>query len=216
MTKVIIATCDDFTKETIKHCVRAVNPGLQIIDGSNDTSLVYHLKSAEDDILFFDKYFLGYILKFKIKALKTYNPKLRIVFCEKGICSTFFGLRVHDLKVDGFISNITNCVEFENTLKLVFSGKPYFPDYVYTAINKNIHLRNRTNCAEITEIEMAIGIYLGEGKSIKEICDFLDIKPGSVRTLVTRLKNKIGCESMNDFAVLNRQLEKINYRSWNC
>ena len=216
MTKVIIATCDDFTKETIKRCVHAVNPSLQIIDGSNDTNLLYHLKSAEDDIVFFDKFFLGYILKFKIKALRIYNRNLRIFFCEKGSCSTYFGLRIHDLKVDGLISNISNSLEFEKTLRIVFSGKSYYPEYVDKAIEKNVQLRSRNYCAEITEAEMAIGMYLGEGKSSKEISELLNLSYNSVRTLLHRLKYKIGYESMNDFAVLNRQLEKINYRSWNC
>ena len=49
MKKIIIAVCDDFTKEIITHCAKAAMPSLQIVDGSNDTDIIYHLKSAEDD-----------------------------------------------------------------------------------------------------------------------------------------------------------------------
>ncbi len=217
MTKVIIATCDEVTKEIIRHCVHAANPALQIVDGSSDKDILYHLKSAEDDIVFFDKYFLSYVLKFKIKALRIYNQKLRIFFCEhKVICSQFFGLRLYDLKVDGFISNIENYNEFIKIMRNILCGKTYFPEDVLKALDSNEHLRNRKYCSEITELELAIGMYLGEGKAPKEIGGLLDMPVDTLRTHINRLKNKIGCESMNDFAVLNRQLEKINYRSWNC
>lgn len=217
MTKVIIATCDEITKEIIRHCVHAANPSLQIVDGSSDKDILYHLKSAEDDIVFFDKYFLSYVLKFKIRALRIYNKKLRIFFVEqKSVCSQFFGLRLYDLKVDGFISNIQNHNEFLKVMKNILGGKSYFPQDVIDALDSTEHLVYRKYCSEITEIELAIGMYLGEGKAPKEIGDLLDIEVATLRTHINRIKYKIGCETMNDFAVLNRQLEKINYRSWNC
>ncbi len=217
MTKVIIATCDEITKEIIRHCVHAANPSLQIVDGSSDKDILYHLKSAEDDIVFFDKYFLSYVLKFKIRALRIYNKRLRIFFVEqKSVCSQFFGLRLYDLKVDGFISNIQNQNEFLKVMKNILGGKSYFPQDVINALDSTEHLVYRKYCSEITEIELAIGMYLGEGKAPKEIGDLLDIEVSTLRTHINRIKYKIGCETMNDFAVLNRQLEKINYRSWNC
>ena len=217
MKQVIIATCDEFTKEIIKHCVHSVNPGLQIVDGSSDKDIIYHLKSAEDDIVFFDKYFLSYVLKFKIMALRVYNKKLRIFFCEqKAVCSQYFGLRLYDLKVDGFINNIENHEEFSKIMRQILSGQTYYPEDVKRALNTNEHLRNRKYCSEVTEIELAIGMYLGQGKAPKEISTLLGIPILTLRGHINRLKNKIGCETMNDFAVLNRQLEKINYRSWAC
>ena len=217
MTKVIIATCDEVTKEIIRHCVHAANSSLQIVDGSSDRDILYHLKSAEDDIVFFDKYFLSYVLKFQIRALRIYNQKLRIFFCEqKAVCSQFFGLRLYDLKVDGFISNIQNYNEFLKVMKNILGGKNYYPKDVMDALDTNEHLIHRKYCSEITELELAIGMYLGEGKAPKEIGSLLNIPVDTIRTHINRLKNKIGCETMNDFAVLNRQLEKINYRSWNC
>ena len=216
MTKVIIATCDEFAKEIIRHCVHAANPSLQIVDGSNDNDIIYHLKSAEDDIVFFDKFFLSYVLKFKIKALRVYNKKLRIVFCEQGNCSTYFGLRVHKLNADGFISNIENTKEFSKVLREVLSGATYYPEDVKDNLNKNTHLLARKYCSEVTEVELEIGMYLGEGKSIKEISGLTKIHEATVSAHINRLKHKIGYDCMNDFAVLNRQLEKINYRSWSC
>lgn len=216
MKQVIIGTCDEFTKEIIRHCVHAVNPTLQIIDGSNDTDIIYHLKSAEDDIVFFDKFFLSYVLKFKIKALRVYNNKLRIVFCEQGNCSTYFGLRIHKLNADGFISNIENTKEFTKVMREVLGGVTYYPDDVKTSLNKNVHLLSPKYCSEVTEVELEIGMYLGQGKSVKEISTLTNMQMPTVSAHINRLKHKIGYDCMNDFAVLNRQLEKINYRSWNC
>lgn len=216
MNKVIISACDDFTKDIIRHNVKAANPSLQIVDGSSDTDILYHLKSAEDDIVIFDKHFLSYILRYKIKALKVFNKKLKIVFCEQSNCSRFFGLRVYDLQADGFISNIQNTKEFANSLRLILSGRRFFPEEVMDSLNSNEHLRYRKYCSEITEQELEIGMLLGEGKSFKDIRDITGIALSTIGTHVSRLKYKIGYERMNDFAVLNRQFEKINLRSWNC
>ena len=216
MNKVIISVCDDFTKQIIIHCVKAVNPKLEIIDGSNDTDIIYHLKSAEDDIVFFDKFFLGYVLSYKMKSLRVYNKKLRIVFCEQGNCSRFFGIRVYDLKADGFISHIENNREFADKLRLILSGQRIFPEEVMMSLKGNEHLRYSRYCSEITEQEFEIGLLLGLGKSIKEIAFITNLTTGTVASYISRLKNKIGFESMNDFFVLNGQMEKINIRSWNC
>ena len=216
MTKIIIAVCDDYLKKIIIHCVKAVNRGLEIIDGSNDNDLIYHLKSAEDDIVFFDKYFLGYVLRYKIKALKVINKKLRLIFVEQGGCSRFFGLRVYDLKADGFVSNIQNEKEFMEKLRLIFSGRKVYPEEVLDGLNSAEHKTYRKYCSEITDKELEIAILLGEGKSIKEISDLVHISEESVGTQKTRLKKKIGFQSMNDFCVLNRQMEKTVLRSWLC
>ena len=216
MTKIIIAVCDDFLKQTIIHYVKAVNRGLEIIDGSNDDDLIYHLKSAEDDIVFFDKFFLGYILRFKIRALKVINKNLRIIFVEQGFCSRFFGLRVYDLKADGFVSDIQNEKEFIEKLRIIFSGRKIFPEEVLDSLHSAEHKTYRKYCSELSEQELEIAIYLGEGKSIKEISDLVHISEESVGTQKTRLKRKIGYKSMNDFCVLNRQMEKTVLRSWHC
>lgn len=99
-------------------------------------------------------------------ALRVYNSKLRIIFVEQGDCSRFFGLRVYDLKADGFICNIRNKKEFVNKLRNIFSGEKIFPEEVLDSLDSNEHLRFRKYCSEITEMELAIGMYLGEGKSI--------------------------------------------------
>ena len=216
MTKVIISVCDDFTKQLIKHCVKTVNPGLEIVDGSNDEDIIYHLKSAEDDVIFFDKFFLSYVLRFKLKALKSYNKKIRIVFCEQGSCSRFFGFRVYELHADGFISNIQDEKEFSNQLRMLFAGQRVFPEDVLDGLKSNEHLHNRKFCSEVTELELEIAMYLGEGKSIKEINALTNVKEGTIGSHINRLKYKLGCKNMKEFYVLYQQYEKINLRSWAC
>ena len=216
MNKLIISVCDEFTKEIITRGARTAMPSLQIVDGSNDTDIIYHLKSAEDDVVIFDKYFLSYVLRFKMTALRVYNKKLRIIFVEQGNCSRFFGLRVYDLNADGFVCNIQDKKEFVNKLRIIFSGKKLFPEEVMDSLNSNEHLRFRKYCSEVTEMELEIGMYLGEGKSIKQISGLVEATEGAVGIHISRLKKKIGFESMNDFCVLNRQLEKHNLRSWSC
>ncbi len=106
--------------------------------------------------------------------------------------------------------------EFVNKLRNIFSGEKIFPEEVLDSLDSNEHLRFRKYCSEITEMELAIGMYLGEGKSIKQISGLVSASEGAVGIHISRLKKKIGFESMKDFSVLNKQLEKINLRSWSC
>ena len=216
MKKVLIASIDAYTKEIIKSCVKQAFPKTEIIDVTIDNDVLYHVKSADDGIILFDKYFLSYVLKFKILSLRNLNRRLRIIFCEAGDCSRFFGLRVYDLNADGFVCNIQDKKEFVNKLRIIFSGKKLFPEEVMDSLNSNEHLRFRKYCSEVTEMELEIGMYLGEGKSIKQISGLVEATEGAVGIHISRLKKKIGFESMNDFCVLNRQLEKLNLRSWSC
>ncbi len=214
--KVFIGVCEEITKKTIIDGLLSINPKIEIIDGTTDDDIFYHLKSAEESVVIFDKYFLSYVLKFKLRSLKVINSKLRIYFCELGNCSRFFGLRVYDTGANGFIANIEQKEEFKEKLNLVLEGIRCYPEEVLDGIKNNEHLLERKSCSEITEREMEVGLYLGQGKSIKEICDLTNNAAGTVSTHICRLKRKIGYKTMNDFKLLNNQLIKINVRSWSC
>lgn len=214
--KVFIGVCEEITKKTIVEGIFAFQPKAEIIDGTDDADLFYHLKSAEEAVVLFDKYFLSYVLKYKLKSLSVLNPKLRIYFCELGNCSRYFGLRVHDIGVKGFITNIENTELFKKKLNYVFEGITCFPDEVLESIRNNEHLLERKSCSEITEREMEIGLYLGQGKTLKEISELTNNASGTVGTHIHRLKRKIGFKNMNDFKLLNNQLIKCNVRSWSC
>lgn len=214
--KVFIGVCEEITKKTILEGILSFQPKTEIIDGTEDSDLFFHLKSAEEAVVLFDKYFLSYILKYKLKSLNVLNPKLRIYFCELGNCSRFFGLRLHDIGVNGFISNIENEELFKKKLNYVFEGITCYPEEVLDSLKANEHLLERKSCSEITEKEMEIGLYLGQGKTIKEISEITNNASGTVGTHICRLKRKIGFKTMNDFKILNNQLIKINVRSWSC
>ena len=57
MKKVMIATIDAYTKEIIRNCVTQALPRVEIIDVTTDEDILYHIKSAEDDIIFFESIF---------------------------------------------------------------------------------------------------------------------------------------------------------------
>ena len=216
MKKVMIATIDSYTKEIIRNCVTQAFPKLEVIDVTTDSDILYHVKSAEDDIIFFDKYFLSYVLKFKILSLRMINENLRIYFCETGECSRFFGMRLFLLGVDGFVSNIENRQSFTQKIRIIPGVNRLYPDEVLASINDNEHLLGKKCCSEVTELEYKIGLKLGQGKSIKEISDELTSTVSAVGIHVHRLKKKIGYKSMNDFSLLNQQMERFLVRSWAC
>lgn len=216
MEKVFVATCDRFTSRLIKECVLSAAPSSIVFDGTDDNDLIYNIKSSGHCYLFFDKYFLSYILKYKINILKILNDKIKIIFCEQGCCSRYFGMRLFDIGADGYISNIENKTEFIEKLKLLFSGKKLFPEEVIYSLEKIDNLIERKNCTDITDKELEIGIYLGQGKSLKEVSSLVKINMNCLSVHLHRLKKKIGFKSINDFMLLNKQLEQSFLRSWNC
>lgn len=214
MKNVFICTTDDFTREIIKNAVKKVFPKAQIFNDINDVQALYHLKYDEGNAIFFDRLYLSYVLQFKIGALRTLNKDNRIYFCEKGICPQFFGIRLLELKVDGFISGIEKIDEFIYKLKIISTGRTFFQDEVYACLkNKQLRKDERKACTEVTSLEYQIGILLGQGLQAKEISDNLGIKTGTILNHIHWLKKKIGFKNMSDFSILNNQIGKFNLRS---
>lgn len=217
MNKVIIATCDGYTKEIIKNCVLEVNPKANVIDATKDEGLLYILKAGGEDVmLFFDKFFLSYGLRLGLTIIKAVNPNIRIFFCELGECSRHFGMRVHAAGADGFFCDIEDQKSFVANLRTIRDNGGYYPEIVKESIQNNDHINYRKCCNEVTEHEMRIGIFLGQGKSLKEISGILDGHKGTVAIHVHRLKCKVGFKAPQDFNTLNKQLVKTYIRSWKC
>ena len=215
MKKVFLASTDEIVKELIRECISRIFPRLEIIDVCNDISLIYHLKCSDDDIIFFDKFFLGYVFKYSLINLKMMNKSLRIVFCERGDCSMYFGFRIWDLRADGYICNIEDKNEFTTKLKIVLSGQRYFPPEVMNNLNSNEYLTDKRAYSDVTDIEFQIGLYMGQGKTHKEIANMMNIAKSTVSHHYYWLKKKIGFKTIDDINTLNRQMEHYHIRSWN-
>lgn len=216
MVKVIVGMTDDYTKKLTMECVSKALPKAQLIDGSSDMEIFYHLQKSEDEtIVIFDRFFLSYILKFKLIYLKAMNNRMKIVFCERGSCIREFGLRLYELGVDGFICDIEHEDLFVAKLKKVKTGGKCFPDEMkdsegYLDINTD-----RKACVEITCAEFTVGVYLGKGFTNKEISRITGLSINAVRNHAHWLKKKIGYKSMNDLTVLNQRYDLLDIRSWN-
>ena len=215
MKKVFIASTNEVIKGIIRECVLAIYPRQQIIDVCDDISLMYHLKCSDDDVIFFDKFFLGYVLKFKLINLKIINNNLRIIFCELGECSLHFGFRVWDFGADGYICNISDEEDFKKKLKTVFTGQKCFPTEVMDGLKKPEYLNDKRGFSDVTDVEYQIGMYLGQGKTPKEIGIILNIARSTVSHHYYWLKRKIGFKTMDDITTLNKQMEHYHIRSWN-
>ena len=78
MSKAIIGMTDEFTKKITMECIVKAMPEAQLIDGSNDLELFFHLQREDDQvILIFDRFFLSYILVFILLYLKIMNSRNR-------------------------------------------------------------------------------------------------------------------------------------------
>ena len=215
MVKVIVGMTDDYTKKLTMECVSKALPKAQLIDGSSDMEIFYHLQKAEDEIIvIFDRFFLSYILKFTLIYLKAMNNRMKIVFCERGSCIREFGLRLYELGVDGFICGIEHEDLFVAKLKKVENGDKCFPDEMkdsdgYLQVNSD-----RKGCVEITCAEFTVGLYLGKVFTNKEISRITGFSINAVRNHAHWLKKKIGFKCLNDLTVLNQRYAHLDIRSW--
>ena len=216
MVKVIIGMTDEYTKKITIGCVTKALPRAQLIDGSSDMEIFYHLQKSEDEIIvIFDRFFLSYILKFKLIYLKAMNNRMKIVFCERGSCIREFGLRLYELGVDGFICGIEREDVFIAKLKKILTGGKIFPDEMKDASGYLDNSSDRKACVEITYAEFTVGIYLGKGFTNKEISGITGLSMNAVRNHAHWLKKKIGYKSMNDLTILNQRYAILDIRSWN-
>ena len=166
--------------------------------------------TADEPVMFFDKFFLGYIFENTINELK-YNHKERtICFCEMGDCHPYFGLRIHEFKVDSFISHIEEPEHMKKELSKVMAGIPTYPEEVESYL-KNIKNLDHRNFGEVTLQEEKVGALIGDGYSQKQASYILETATQTVNTQLTYLRNKTGSEKDADFFTLNKQTFKYAY-----
>ena len=155
------------------------------------------------NIVIFDRFFLSYILKFKLIYLKAMNNRMKIVFCERGSCIREFGLRLYELGVDGFICDIEHEDLFVAKLKKVENGDKCFPD----------EMKDSDGYLQVNS-EFTVGLYLGKGFTNKEISRITGFSINAVRNHAHWLKKKIGFKCLNDLTVLNQRYAHLDIRSW--
>ena len=215
--KVIIAMCDECVKKLTMDRVSKALPETQIIDGSKDLEIFYHLQNPDDNVLLiFDRLFMGFILKYKMNFLRSINRKMKIVFVETGYCILELGLRLWEVGADGFICEIENEKAFNNGFNQILSGTRYFPEVALDDVKSGVFQNNRRITLELTDSEYNVGLYLGKGFTLKEISYVLNIPYSTVKTSSSVMKRKIGFKSANDLIILNQRLALFNIRSWAC
>ena len=216
MKKILFATTDFVLKGCIRECVKQNFPGVEIYDVTRDADLKYHISIQEDTILMIDKFFLGYFIQTKTTCLKAINPKLRIVFLEKGDCSIYFGLRLYNLNADGFISNADDMTCLKKQLGLIISGHKSFPEQVQYEIDSCTHINDKYYCSELTDREFYIAVHLAKGDAVKVIARELHLTDHCVRSHIFYIRRKIGWKNLEDYAEIYKQMIDRDLGGWAC
>ncbi len=215
--KVIIAMVDDVTKMLTINCVKKLLPEAQVIDGRTDLEIYYYLHNVEDNILLiFDRFFNGYILKYKLMYYRSLNERMKIIFVEYGYCVPELGLRLHEANADGFVCDIEKESELTKGLNTIIDGGVYFPEVVKVQVKSGEKEDKKRITHELTDREYQIAIYKGKGFSNKEISFALGITDDCVRQHSSAMCRKIGWKSPNDLYLLNQRLAAFDIRSWHC
>lgn len=203
--KIVIALCDENVKSLVRDCLGIICKGIETDECLTEAELYRCVENSGEALVVLDKYFFGYVICYKLLKLKVCNRKLRLCFLEQGDCSRYFGLRLYDNGVKAFITNVEDAEHLKKELMKVLGGAGSLPDEIQSSIESSDYLLDRKCFTEITEKELVVGLYLGEGKSQKEICYITGMSQQSVTLHVHRLKRKIGYKKPADYAILNRR-----------
>jgi DNA-binding NarL/FixJ family response regulator len=214
--KVLLACCDMNVRQLISNSLLKLMPESSVLTCKNDAEMYAFIKEAENTAIIFDKFFLGYVLSYQILRLKIINDKILAYFAETGDCSKYFGLRVHNLGINGLISHIEKKDCLKKALQTILTGTNTFPEVVTRSIEDNDYLLDKKSYSEVTEREMAVGMYLGMGKTQKEISYLTGMSTQAICIHVHRLRRKIGYKMPSDYEMLNKVALKEASRSVYC
>ena len=206
MTKtILIAACDEQSKMILKNnCYDLIGEDNVII--CNTFGELHKNCLYKDNIaVIFDKYFLGYVVSFELSRLKVLNQNMLTYIAEIGQSGFFYGLRIYQLGMNGLIENIEHKEKFKNCFLKIKEGIKTFPESILSCIDSKSSNLDARYTSEVTEKEMLVGMYLGLGKSQKEICELTGLAASTISTHITRLKRKIGYSKPNDYYLLNKR-----------
>ena len=203
---IIVACCDDEVRKIVVGNASAIFGEKQVYVCKSYNDLCERSKYAQDTAVFFDKYFLGYVISYAITRLRIANRTLRCYFVEIGECSVFFGVRVYTLGTDGFISDIEDDLVWKKNSVQLHQGDKTFPEAVLRNAKRPDCTMDRKSISEVSATEMQIGMYLGMGKSQKDICSITGLSATTVSVYTHRLKRKIGYKKPTDYNMLDHHV----------
>ncbi len=214
--KLIVACCDDEVRNIVVVNGSAIFGENQISICKSWLEMYEMIRYAEDTAVIFDKYFLGYVLTYPLLRMKILNEAILPYFVEIGECSIYFALRIYELGSNGFIPCIERKDVFKNNFLKIKEGRKTFPESVMRSIEDDDYLLDRKCITEVTASEMAIGMYIGMGKSQKEICYITGLSKQTVSLHTHRLKRKIGYKRPTDYNLLDMQYWKHKGGLFDC
>ena len=207
--RVIIACYDLKTKNILRKSLNENKMVKDVVECRTKDEVLLQLFGCENEpIVFCDKYFFGYKLKDKLKAIKRCNEKARICFCETGEYSPGFGARVYNLGADGYIEHIEKTEYLGKKIYKMLLEQRSFPEVMQRDIETNYIYMDPKSFSDVTDDQMDIGYYLGEGYRQKDIATVLKKTENNVHVQLGLLRQKIGYKGIRDFMMLN----EVEYR----
>lgn len=208
--KVIVACCDTRVREFVVTGMGKFLDESSIIVCRTEFELYNFIAESKDTVIIFDKFFLGYLLSYQFLRLKVLNDEVSTYFVEVGNCSLYFGLRVYDLGTNGFIANIENETVRNEKFKMILEGYTVFPSEIIQSLRTGNKVQiDKKIYSEVTAREMEVGLYLGMGKSRKEICSLTGLTASCISQHIYRLSKKVGFKHEKDYEMLCRQALKM-------
>ena len=202
ISNVVIACFDEEIKKITRKGFSTVFGENQVKICNSITELGEWIEDKSDIAIIFDKYFLGYVISYELLRLKFINKNILTYFVDKGDVAHYFGMRVHMIGADGFISGIEDSDHFKMCIKQIQAGVKVYPDDIQRSFDEDDYLLDKTYIDEVSIPEMHIGLLISLGLNQKEISWNVGLCVSTVSEYTRKLKRKIGYSKPGDWDLL--------------
>ncbi|MDR7857767.1 response regulator transcription factor [Tissierella sp.] len=214
MIRVLIVDDQNLIREGLTMMLSLYDSILLVDEANNGQEAIEILETKEVDLILMDirMPIMNGVEATKIIKEKYPDIKVLILTTFNEDEYIFEGLRNG---ADGYLLKDISSEELVRSIETVYKGNVLLqPDVAKKMIcsmdrkpTKEDHI-NRDIFKELTKKEYEIAILIGEGKSNKEISNFLFIAEGTVKNHITKILDKLDLRDRTQLIILIKDLEK--------
>lgn len=167
-------------------------------EASNTNKMFSKLKKTETDIILLDISMPGLNGYDALPKLKTLFPRIPVIMLS-ALSEEIYAGQCLKSGASGFISKEASPEELPKAIRKVFNGGLYisnlFAEKLALSVSKNFG--NKAHEA-LSEREFQVLIMLGEGKTLKQVSQSLNLSPKTISTYRARILEKMNLKNNNE------------------
>lgn len=163
------------------------------------------LQTNNIEILVVDRLILGINIERAMMGFFKSQPAVKVVCFCKNDCDKNLGLRLFRAGVKAVITSDMENSTIDECFSRVLDERTFFPAHIKEAIHNNEHIINADRNGRITKREQEILENMVAGVPMKETGRTMNISIGTVSSMRTRIKQKLGVNTTSEVIALAYQ-----------